>query len=182
MKIVIIIKIILILLLISNKDNHRYHNSFNLAAHSSEEIFEGAPGDRVLSVPPVVNQRSIRMSMRVMIRVRSINKCRHPQIICDRKDYENIVLTMMVAPTGAEPQRWRAVRSSLEVARTVPVMWCKNDMLTKMTMWCKNDQVDENDCQSRSNLRYIPGGISVWPKRKAADWNTCEIPGCKSGW
>ena len=71
-KIVIIIIIILMLLLIPNKDNHRYHNSFNLAAHSSEEIFEGASSYRVLSVPPVVNQRSIRMSMRVMVRVRSI--------------------------------------------------------------------------------------------------------------
>ena len=40
-------------LLIPDKDNYYYLNYFNLAAHSSQEIFEGAPSDCVLSVPPV---------------------------------------------------------------------------------------------------------------------------------
>lgn len=30
--------------------------------------------------------------------------------------------------------------------------------------------------------RIKPGGISEWPKRNAAAWNMCEIPGCTSGW
>ena len=77
----------------------------------------------------MVNQRSIRMSMRVMIRVRSI---RVPQFdIIINADTPKLYVTekimrisfwqCMVAPTGTEPQRRRAVRSSLEVARTVPV-------------------------------------------------------------
>ena len=98
----------MIWLLIPDKDNYYYLNYSNLAALSSQEIFEGAPGDRVLSVPPVVTQTSIRLlirvMMRVMIRVMSIRiggpkfditvTADNPHLICDRKDYENIVLAM----------------------------------------------------------------------------------------